>query len=427
MNRRTRLYAAVALLALFLAGCSGPCDKLDPVRPGVRAGDADFSTYVALGTSISAGYQSGGLVETHQAFAFPTLFARQARVASFTYDRVSPDGYNPLLRLVSLSPQVVINNAGRETGYPRDSAQATAFHNLGVPGAILFDCTSPARYGANPFFGRFVTRGRGTVLQEAASLAPTFVSIEYGANEVLGSALAGTGQVPVSVDQFAGLLAGTLVAIQGAMPGVKMALFTVPDVTTIPYVTTVKPFVVLGGQTVWLTAQSGELTADDFVLLPAGALVPTGVGLPGHDPLPDNLVLTGTEAQNLRNVVDGYNQAITLAAQAHGAALVDLHGLLQGLATHGYDFGGTHFSSAFVSGGLFSLDGIHPTDFAHGLIANRMIDAVNARFGATVPHVNLGEVETASSSAARPATGDGAGGPPRVEGLLQALAPLMQR
>ena len=99
MNRKIRLYAAVTLVALFVAGCSGPCSTIKPINaPAATGGNADFTTYVALGTSISAGGQSGGLVETHQAQAFPALFAHQAGASAFTCDRVSPDGIPPLLQ-----------------------------------------------------------------------------------------------------------------------------------------------------------------------------------------------------------------------------------------------------------------------------------------------------------------------------------------
>ena len=75
------------------------------------------------------------------------------------------------------------------------------------------------------------------------------------------------------------------------------------------------------------------------------------------------------------------------------------------------------------AGGLLSLDGVHPNDLAHGLLCNVLIDAVNATFGARVPHVDLSALATASSSRARPAAVQGR--PlPRIEGLGNGLAVL---
>jgi hypothetical protein len=442
MNRKIRLYAAVTLVALFVAGCSGPCDTIKPITaPTATGGRADFTTYVALGTSISAGGQSGGIVETHQACAFPALFAHQIRASAFTYDRISPDGIHPLLQLLSLTP-LHISNAGLSEGFPRDFSQTTPYHNLGVYGSLIVDVTSSARYAspACSTYFRIVTRGRGSVLHEAAALAPTFVSFEYGANEVLGSALAGSGTPVLSVGSFTFVLTTTLDSLQTRLPNAKLAIFNVPEVTNIPYVRTVKPFVVVpaSGDTVWLLCSEdadhpdGTLNPDDFVLLPASVSLAAGVGLPTAlggtgAPLPDSQVLTASEAASLRAAVEGYNEAISAAADLNGAALVDLHGLFARLAARGYDFQGVHYSTAFVSGGLFSLDGVHPTDFASGLIANAMIDAVNAKFGASVPVVDLQEVAHLTPLRAQPAQEEGGLTWPRVEGLDQALKAISAR
>jgi hypothetical protein len=426
MIRKIRLYAAVTLVALFVAGCSGPCAPVKPITaPAATGGNASFTTYVALGTSISAGGQSGGLVETHQACAFPALFAHQAGASPFTYDRVSPDGIPPLLRLVSLTP-LVISNSGRSMGAPRDLAQTTPYHNLGVYGSMLYDCDSTTYYAISPyhdFFG-MVARGQGSLLRQAAALNPTFLSLEYGANEVLGAALAGSGTPLFSVPQFSGILTYTLADLHALLPDTKLAIFNVPDVTNLPYVTTVKPYVVnpADDSHIPLLGSGGPLSESDFVLLTAidslriGTGIPTPAGGNGR-PLLDSQVLTASEASSLQEAVDGFNQAIASAAAAHGAALVDLHALFARIAAQGYDFQGVHYSNAFVSGGLFSLDGVHPTDFAQGLIANAMIDAVNAKFGASIPVVDLHEVAVPASSQAQPARQEGGMNWPQVEGL----------
>jgi hypothetical protein len=436
MNRKIRLYAAVVLVALFVAGCSGPCATIKPINaPAAKGGNASFATYVALGTSISAGGQSGGLVETHQAYAFPALFARQAGTSAFTYDRISPDGIPALLRLVSLSP-LVIDNTGRTTGAPRDLAQPTPYHNLGVYGSLLYDCDSTTYYTISPyaaFFG-MVARGQGSLLHQAAALEPTFVSFEYGANEVLGPALAGSGTPLFSVPQFTGILAYTLADLHTLMPDAKLAIFNVPDVTSIPYVNTIKPYVVhpANGSHIPLLCSedadhpAGRLNEDDYVLLTATTSLQAGTGVPiplggNGNPLPNSQVLTASEAATLQAAVDGYNAAIAAAAATHGAALVDLNGLFARIASTGYDYRGVHYSGAFVTGGLFSLDGVHPTDLSQGLLANAMISAVNARFGAAVPLVDLGEVATLTSSRARPAQEEGAAAWPTVEGLDEML------
>ena len=212
-----------------------------------------------------------------------------------------------------------------------------------------------------------------------------------------------------------------------------------PDVTSIPFVTTIKPYVTLpnGTRVPLVTAVDdahprGGLNPDDYVLLTASGLLAAGTGVPialggNGNPLPGAVVLTAAEAASIQGAVDGYNVAIRAEATARGAALVDLHGLLRAAATTGIQVGGARYTSAFLTGGLFSLDGVHPTDLGHGLIANSMIDAVNAEFGASVPHVSLPAVETHTASLVQPApAGEGAARFPRVEGLgdmLKILSP----
>ncbi|HVP15138.1 MAG TPA: hypothetical protein VMS88_06315, partial [Terriglobales bacterium] len=165
---------------------------------------------------------------------------------------------------------------------------------------------------------------------------------------------------------------------------------------------------------------------------PAAALLAQGIGIPAalggtDEALPDSVVLSSSEAAGIRATLNAYNAAIVSEATARGAAVVDLHGLLVQAATTGIEVKGVRYSSAFLTGGLFSLDGVHPSDLAHGLIANQMIDAVNAKFGASIPRVDLTSAATATASRLRPARGEGAAGPMRVEGLGRMLRALFPR
>ncbi len=132
-----------------------------------------------------------------------------------------------------------------------------------------------------------IARGRGTVLAQVLQLQPTFVSFEYGANEVLGPATNGSGTPLVTPVQFGALYAGTLDALLAARPGVKLALFTVPDVTTIPYVNYFKPDSLdASGNRVRLLGPvdadhpDGKLLPTDHVLLNAATTLAGGNGFP---------------------------------------------------------------------------------------------------------------------------------------------------
>lgn len=444
MKTILRALAPLAILA-SLSGCS---DMKAVNAPAPKPGNADYSTYVALGTSISAGWESGGLVDRHQRQAFPVLFAAAAGSAKFDVPTVNGDGLPALMRLVSIGPPLIITNAGRVNGVGTNLPLPSPYHNMAVPYGLLVDVTDTTRYQLQPPFVppyrpamfTLIQRGRGSLLAQIAtqmSPKPTFISFEFGSNEVLGPTSRGSGTVSPDAAQFAALLKGTLDAIQASLPGVKMALFTVPDVTTIPLVTTL-PAVALGanGRPISpLTPLIGPgsvplVPGQDFVLLTAGPLLAAGMGYPvgttsylsgGPVPgngfaLPDSVVFSAAEAASVGAAVNGYNAAIVSEAAARGFAVVDLHGLLLTARASGFTVQGTQYTSAFLSGGLFSLDGVHPSDLAHGILANALIDAVNATYGSQIQHVNLSNSLTARADRAGRLPGEGVAVPATFEG-----------
>src|SRR4029079_8444772 len=84
-----------------------------------------------------------------------------------------------------------------------------------------------------------------------------------------------------------------------------------------------------------------------------------------------------------------YNNTIRSAATASNAALVDANAVLSQIAATGVNIGGVTFNSAFLTGGLFSYDGVHPTLFGYAYVANLFIDAINEKFGGHIPAVDL--------------------------------------
>ena len=75
------LYKSIGVLALaitLLTSCSNDQYWSDPVTetlPALTSGSADFSNYVALGASFSAGVSSGSLFIASQNNSFPNTLA----------------------------------------------------------------------------------------------------------------------------------------------------------------------------------------------------------------------------------------------------------------------------------------------------------------------------------------------------------------
>ena len=57
--------------------------------------------------------------------------------------------------------------------------------------------------------------------------------------------------------------------------------------------------------------------------------------------------------------------------------------------TEGYTVSARNFNADFLTGGAFSLDGVHPNDYGYALIANAFIETTNAHYDTNIPLVNL--------------------------------------
>lgn len=397
MNR-PKLFASLLALALLVPAGA--------FAQSVDTGDANFTRYVAFGDSLTAGFSSASINEAFQRRSYPALIWRQATngAAGFEQPLVSQPGLPGILELVSLIPVTIRPRAG--TGQPINLNLARPYNNLAVPGADVVDLVSKTTSTSASDPTDLVLRRLGfTQLQQGLSLQPTFVTLWIGNNDALGAATSGIVNdqtlTPLPVFEQAYRTAAAAIAQVGA----RMAVANIPDVTSIPYVTTVPRVVVnpqtsqpvLGpnGQPIPLIGPNGPLGAGDFVLLPATALLAQGFGLPpgipgsNGQPLPDSAVLSASEVATIRARVQGYNNVIRAVANERNAAFVDINAELTELATTGVNVGGITYSSAFLTGGIFSYDGVHPNAFGYAYIANLFIEAINDRFNGEIPLVNL--------------------------------------
>ncbi len=369
-------------------------------------GQADFTRYVALGDSLTAGYQSGGLAGSISRNSYPALISRQARPgAAFDQPLISDPGIPAVMELRSLSGPTILPKGGGPATLT-NPLLTRPYNNLGVPGANVRDTVSTVTGNLHDVVLQSFSpalRGR-SALQQAIQQNPTFVTIWIGNNDVLGAATSGVvieGVTITPVARFEADLRAIASAI--AATGARMAFGNIPDVTTIPFVTTVPRFVVnpatsqpvlVNGQPVPLIGPNGSLVAGDRVLLTATTELRAGKGIPvalggTGQPLSNTSVLSVAEIATISARVAAYNNIIATVANERGAALVDVNGVLTQAAARGISVGGVTFTPSFLTGGIFSYDGVHPTSFGYAYIANVWIQAINARYGTSVPPVDL--------------------------------------
>src|SRR3954447_6451728 len=397
MHRLKTLAGTLTLASLMVAGAASAA---------VNTGSASFEKYVALGDSLTAGFSSGSINQIYQTNSYPALIYRQAtgKTTGFEQPLVSPPGLPGILQLQRLIPSVVVAPTPG-TGQPINLNLPRPYNNMAVPGATLHALlTKTQSTSANDPTDLILRRLGFTQLQQGLSLKPTFVTLWIGNNDVLGAATSGIvipGVTLTPVEQFQADYTAVVTAI--ASTGAKMAVANIPDVTSIPFVTTVPRIVVnpatnqpvlINGQPVPLIGPNGPLQAGDFVLLTAAAELAEGRGTPAALggsglPLSDSSVLSKAEVATINDYVIAYNQIIAKAASDKGAALVDANALLRDLAANGIAGGGIHYTSAFLTGGVFSYDGVHPTAFGYAFVANHFINAINRQFGGSIPEVDL--------------------------------------
>ena len=378
----------------------------------------NFSVYVALGDSLTAGVESGSLVATHQANSFPAQIARAAGIAGFEQPLVSEPGIPPELTLVSLSPGPIIIPKASTPGVPTNLALPRPYNNLGVPGADSFDILNTVTDGGGSH--DLILRGMGTAVQQAAALRPTFITVWIGNNDVLGAAVSGRaieGQTLTPVNVFRNRYQGLVDAL--APTGAFIVVCNIPDVTSIPFVTTIPPVVVdpatrqpllVNGLPVPLIGPHGPLASNAFVTLNASSLLAQGIGIPTSvggrgTPLPDSVVLDADEVAASQDHVAGYNQAIRDTTGGTGIAILDINAVLQQFASGGRSVGGVLLTSDFLTGGIFSYDGVHPTDLGYAVVANEWIRVINEHGGSLAPvdlTPLLGLGRGAASQARRP-------------------------
>ncbi|CUU03842.1 GDSL-like Lipase/Acylhydrolase [Candidatus Kryptobacter tengchongensis] len=412
------------------------CEEFSEVgTPPTFGTQVKFDRVVAIGNSITAGYQDGALFEGAQQYSYPNLIVQQINKAfganiSFVQPLISEPGIGTRLRLTSLTPLSLQQQL--VTGAPKNSTHPAPFNNLAVPGAILYDVFDTTDYAtkaiqrSNPFF-QIVLRSKAfgpTMFHQAKALNPTFVFFWMGNNDVLGYAASGgtrgtdpTGKLPTPDVIFQLLFRQAIDSLLKINTTLRIAVANIPDVTVIPYFTTIPWFIVdpntgqpvrdAQGNLIPLIGikggQPAQLRPGDLVLLPASSLIATGYGLPNvppfnqlpnaGKPLPDDVVLDANEVTVARNAVQKFNLIIdTVLAnptRAGRVVKVDIYSRLNEVKATGLEIAGVKFTTDFITGGLFSLDGVHPSSRGHGIIANEFIKAINTKFGSNIPYVDV--------------------------------------
>lgn len=395
----------LAAAAIALAGCaSSPSNPLAPIQAAQQKNIGNFSSTVFLGDSLTAGYQSGSLLDTQQVHGWAPLVATQAKF-NIIQPLIAYPGAPSVLHLVSIGPPPAITPiSGTTTGRDNFATQPT---DLAVPGAFVNDVANTMPL-VSPTTGQqqitqlvlgFPGLGYGQAYSQAQfaiQAQPTTIFLWIGNNDALIADLTGTPNSMTPVETFTTQYKALIQLLSTKTPA-HLVIANVPDVTLVPYL---QPAALILGEYSAVTHIPTAALSTLFGIAPGDFVTPEGLGeisaILAHKqstPLSDAGVLTAAEAVTVRANVTAYNQVIAQQAQAVGATLVDINALFAQTAANGIAINGYTGNFSFL-GGLFSLDGIHPTNTGYALLANKFIDTMNAAFKTTIPDVSLSAVTT---------------------------------
>jgi hypothetical protein len=438
------------LYFLFLLPLLLACKPKAPTQV-VDAGTADFTKFVAIGDGHTAGYMDDGLSLDGQKNSLGAILQQQLIMAGapaiempWMSDQNIGLNVNGLSRLIlgyktdcqgisSLSP-VRVSLQGETSAFSSSAYNPSKkYSNFGVPGLRMIDMVSTA-FGNinlpqyNAFFARmskdqFNLPGSGNYSSVQENIFdggyPTFCSIYLGIEDVLPYARSGATQHPMSpLAGFPGVgfeESLTQLCEQLSSQHVKAVIATIPNISDWPFFNTI-PYngLTLDAEKAASLNQiynplgiSFVVGANPFMVAdPNAGMFGVRPSVPGEKilltapldsvkcnqmgsifPFRNEFVLTTDELVTIQLRIEAFNAVIRQKATTYGFALVETGDFYDKLTT-GFTYNGATLSATFVSGGAFSLDGIHLNPRGNALLANEFIKAINKKFSAKIPVIN---------------------------------------
>lgn len=423
LNKNIKLYAVLAAFGL-IASCK-PTIEVDEPKFNNQV---NFSKYIAIGNSLTAGYADGGLYLNGQINSFPNMIAEKMKrfdggefiTPYFSEAQRNGSGYIRLKALVNGQPVTEavttdlairgVNSAGKPLYTKYTGAE---INNLGVPGMRL-DMAFAEGVGTtagNPFFERLLSDNNTTsYFTYSTTKNHTFFSFALGNNDVLGYAMNGAAasldptQTLISTAMFNRLYNNYINALTAN--GQKGVVATIPDVTAIPYFTTVTTKALLAAasaaagttvQAIYIQTATGvrPATDKDMFVLPfstSGLLGKPNAqnipyGLHSSNPVESEYVLDQAEAALIQQRIIELNNIVKSVASNKNLALADVHEFFNKVKS-GYNYNGVAINNKFITGNAFSLDGIHMTPMGYAIMANIFIDGINKKYGTALEKVD---------------------------------------
>lgn len=405
----------------------------------------DFTRYVALGDSITAGYMDGALCHYGQLHNYAYFLSQQLQAfgsGDFNQCMVPPHsiglGFQGNSCLEKKTRTVFNEKESIDIGYiaPQGDLSIIAsnfynpeklFNNIGIPATklitLLFPSYGNPQHGVgnfNPFFTRMASNPlTASPLGDALLQNPTFFSLFVGNNDALAYALSGCTEntlTPMEGDISIGFEASATAMIQALTAnGAKGVISNLPNLDATSYFKTI-PYNALilsydealelnnryanfnikfkEGKNAFVVCDSvtdknsiRQLQKNEYILLDALLDVDKHLYLKGLSAIPKKYCLTSDEIKTIQNRLDEYNSCLKQLAEEYELAFVDTNKILK-LRSTDRVYNPIAQNFYYKKGGVFSLDGLHPNPYGHALLANEMINQINATYNTAIPFLD---------------------------------------
>lgn len=405
------LVAAIVAATVSCADAPLPTSPSASLGPGgfdlasLSEGRGAFQRYVAMGTSLSMGVASDGTIEASQVYSWPAQLARMAH-REITQPYIGGTGCRSPLQTslgtgVRISGEPAAASPATLSCGPLVSGEISLVQNVAINGALVRDAlfTTPENItdaGNAQITARVLLPGH-TQLSSMEEQNPKFVSLEFGANELLsvrsGIAIPGVTLFPYSV--WATLYT-QLVDRAAAATKYGLIVGLIHDVATVPGFRR--------GSEIY--AQRGAFAAafnvavaedcngsDNLIFAPARIPLAAGTGLAmkrkGLGPYPfscaagpanvQDYVLSSSEIATVNAQASQMTDYMRAEAERVGFAFFDLDVLFNAANKPPLDVVAV-VTSGQPFGPYSSLDGVHPSALGQRVVAEAAARAIDARY-----------------------------------------------
>lgn len=411
-------------------------------KPKVRTaipskGELDVSKVIYIGDGQMGGYMNDGLKNESQKNSLANILAAQFELIGSNQANlpwinsssigISISGLAPMHLGYKTDCQGTISLAPLRDASTGDLSCITQscyqasnpFTVFGIPGLRLNQFTNSSFAASNPFYNRMCSSPSISLLNELMAQKGTFFQLYIGLEDVLDYAKSGgTHETLPSELQFQQNYEQVIQNLTAG--GAKGAIATIPDVTMMPYFTTIpwnglsldnsnvgtlnsiynplgfyfqlgaNPFMMVDSTANMFAVRQIQSTELLLLSLPLDSVKCNQMGV--LFPIRDEFVLDASELNVLRGKIQAYNNFIRQIAQTYNLALVNTDQFVSNLAD-GFTYNGVNMSAKFVSGGAYSLDGIYLNPRGNAHFANAFIKAINQKYHSTIPEVNANKFD----------------------------------